>query len=603
MSNIFDSLLLTHIIADFQGGKTQEAFIKLDEYIDKYPKDLAAKYNFALMAEKINKTDLAIKNYKIVIKKDPNHWQSRNNLYLIFYHQKKYQDALKLANEVLNIKPDYQPVLRDKAHILYHQKKLDVALKLISKSIKLNPKDYIAINILGIIHAGLRDHSLAKKIYLHAIKVNNKYFPSYSNLAKSLTELNEREDAIKYLKICLELKPDFIEGINNLANVYSTMGKYDKAIPLYLKTLEKNKDHFQINLNLAIAYFKKKNLIEAEKYFKKAEAKETNDDTFKKNYGLFLLYTQDYKKAWELVDGRLKLQDFYLPGTWMTNIKAKLWSGNKIDINNKILVIKEQGVGDEILFSTIYPSLLKKYPNVKIETEKRLLSLFKKSYGFENSFIPFLSTSNSKKELKKYDNVIMAGTLGRLFRNSKESFPKINLIKSSTQTNTSIKIKLNKISNKKKIGIAWKSKREYYGEGKSLTLESLKPLILNDKFDFINLQYGETQEEILSFKRKYNKSIISIPDIDLFNDFESITALLQNLDLFITISNSTAHVAGGANVETWLIKPKAFALFHYWNQPENTTPWYSSITLFEQTSDPSDLTLKLNENLNQKFKD
>ena len=76
-------------------------------------------------------------------------------------------------------------------------------------------------------------------------------------------------------------------------------------------------------------------------------------------------------------------------------------------------------------------------------------------------------------------------------------------------------------------------------------------------------------------------------------DFEKISALLCNLDLFITVSNSTAHLAGALNVPTILIKPKTFAIFHYWNQPDHLTPWYPSIQLLEQPENILDLMNKL----------
>ena len=70
-------------------------------------------------------------------------------------------------------------------------------------------------------------------------------------------------------------------------------------------------------------------------------------------------------------------------------------------------------------------------------------------------------------------------------------------------------------------------------------------------------------------------------NIDLFNDFIKVGSLLKNLDLFITVSNSTAHLAGALNVKTILIKPFNQATFFYWNQNTNKTPWYSSIDLID----------------------
>ena len=140
---------------------------------------------------------------------------------------------------------------------------------------------------------------------------------------------------------------------------------------------------------------------------------------------------------------------------------------------------------------------------------------------------------------------------------------------------------LKNINNLPKIGITWKSKREVLGEEKSINLDLLFPILKLKNFSFINLQYGNTNFEIDNYYKKNKIIIHTINNIDLFDDFNSIAALLLNLDLFITISNSTAHLAGALGVETWLIKPKNHAVFHYWNQPSKSTPWYPSITLYE----------------------
>ena len=173
-----------------------------------------------------------------------------------------------------------------------------------------------------------------------------------------------------------------------------------------------------------------------------------------------------------------------------------------------------------------------------------------------------------------------AGSLGRLFRNSIEDFPKKHFLLSDKNKDKIIKEKMSKINNKKKIGISWHSKNENYGSAKSLDLNMFIPIFMLDEYTFINLQYGDTKEEIKSFCRDSNINIVNFEEVDLFNDFEAISSLLKNLDLFITVSNTTAHVAGALGVPTWLIKPKNHAVFHYWNQPGNTTPWYSSITLY-----------------------
>ena len=92
--------------------------------------------------------------------------------------------------------------------------------------------------------------------------------------------------------------------------------------------------------------------------------------------------------------------------------------------NSKLLVLKEQGIGDEILYGSMYPDLIKKFPKVKIETEQRLIPLFKRSLDVENVFVPYEKYSQNEKKLKKFDKILYAGSLGRLFRNKLSDFPK-----------------------------------------------------------------------------------------------------------------------------------------------------------------------------------
>lgn len=592
---------MQNILKEYEGGLVKTAIKKFNKYILKFPKDNTARYNFSIILEKTGDTKNAIINYEKIILRDPNHWQSKLNLCLIFFHLTRFEEALSLVNDVIIIKPNYQSALREKAHILYKLNRLDDALNVIIISVKFNNKDFIALNIMGMIYAGMKNFKLAISIYQKAMIVNEKYYPSYSNISKCLVEINERQQAIEYLNKCLDLNPNFIEAINNLANIYTTSADYKKAIGLYNEILEKNKKHPDVNLNIAIAYFQNKEYQKAQTYFNICEQIIPNNDKFKKNYSYFLLYKQNYKRAWEVADGRLDLQDYIKHDSWIANFKNKIWNGEKINKEDRILIVKEQGIGDEILYSTMYPDALKFFTNIKIETEERLLSIFKRSYGNSNKFFPALSISNNKDSLNYIDKVIFSASLARIFRNKKEMFFNKNFLKVNNDIMHNVKLKLDKISKKKKIGISWRSRRVFYGEAKSIDLSSFVEIFKNKNFMFINLQYGDVKNELIDFKKKHNIEILNLKDIDLYNDFETISALLKNLDLFISVSNSTAHLAGALNVETLLIKPKANAIFHYWNQPGDKTPWYSSIKLIDQFTDIDKTIKEIKTTLVEKF--
>ena len=312
-------------------------------------------------------------------------------------------------------------------------------------------------------------------------------------------------------------------------------------------------------------------------------------------------FKQEYQKAWAIIDGRLKLQDFLIPGEWLDNFRDKIWTGGVLNKSEKVLIVKEQGVGDEILYSSMFSEVLKYFNNCKIEADERLLKIFKRSFNTKNIF-KNTTISKDKEALKEIDKVIFAFDLPKLFRNSINDFnKKPGYLKPDITMKKNIELELKAITNKKKIGITWKSKREIIGKDKSIDLSFFEELIKEkDKFTFFNLQYGDVEKEINNLDKK-NLKVLTLNNLDLFNDFDKISALLVNLDLFITISNTTAHLAGALNVPTWLIKPKTNAIFHYWNQPNNTTPWYPSIKLIEQDNDHNELMQKIKKDLNKHF--
>ena len=580
MSLSYNATLVNKIIKEYQNGKRIEAIDNLNKFIKKNPSDNIARYNLALMQNENGKTEEAITNYKKIIKKDNKNWKSRFNLYLILIDQKKFKEALLLIDQVLMINKNYQPALRDKALTLVNLKKPDEGIKYIQDSLKQNPKDYIAINIFGIICIELKKLDEAEKIFKEAIRVNKNYVSSYNNLGRCYSLLFDKNQAFKYYQKALNINPNYVDAINNVANYYIEKGFYKQSLDYYFKALAIKKNDNEILFNIGCAYFYLKKYSLAKKYYKLSLAIDPSNSLLQKNYAILLLSLHRFKEAWQYFDGRFGVNDFKNVNHHFHIIKDRLWKGKTIQKNSKILVIKEQGIGDEILYASMYKELLNNFPNTKIETEPRLLSIFKRSFNNEN-FVEYGEFSRNFNKINNFDYILYAGSLGRLFRNKLKDFTGNYFLDSKKDIINKIhNNNFSKIKNKKIIGISWKSKNKTYGADKSLDLVFLKPILEISECIFVNLQYGETKQEIKDFFKKTKIKILNIDEVDLFNDFESIAALLKNLDLLISVSNSTVHLAGALGVETWVIKPREHALFHYWNQPNNKTPWYKSVKLF-----------------------
>ena len=116
-----------------------------------------------------------------------------------------------------------------------------------------------------------------------------------------------------------------------------------------------------------------------------------------------------------------------------------------------------------------------------------------------------------------------------------------------------------------------------------MPLDLRGPILSRREALFVNLQYGETDDEIAAARAATGADIFTDPHIDRFNDFEGLAALIDSLDLVITTSNVTAHFAGALG-KTCLLALQVTPLW-YWGMKETPIPLYSSVERFWQSTE------------------
>ena len=98
----------------------------------------------------------------------------------------------------------------------------------------------------------------------------------------------------------------------------------------------------------------------------------------------------------------------------------------------------------------------------------------------------------------------------------------------------------------------------------------------------VDLQYGDTSKERQSFYKKYGINLIKIKEIDNYDDIEGLAALIDACDFVVTVSNTTAHIAGAIGKKTYLMLPKGKGKLWYWSKENDQSLWYKSIKIMEQ---------------------
>jgi len=574
---------INNLLKKFESGNKLKIYKELQKIFKKNKTNNLLRYNLAVIQQKLNLNTEAKSNYNYLIKEEKN-LKSMINLYNIYFIEEKYFEALNLINNILEIQK-IENIHKDKAFAFLKlnniKKSKEICLHYLSK----NNKDIACLNILGQCFFVEENYDEAIKIFNDILTYDSKNLSALNSLGRIYHEKRDAKKAEKFFLDALKINGLSFQVINNIAGFYREEGKSNKAIEYYKKAIILNPNNSYIYNNLSKTYFDLNNHDDAKENSFKALKLKPNDGDVEKTLSFIYLKDHDFENGWNYFDGRLRLNDFIKKNENIEKLNKKLFKKNEINQSKEsFLIVREQGVGDEILYGSMYGDLLKNVKNVTIECDSRLLSLFKRSFPeYSNKFVELGNISNEDNKLKEIDYVLYAGSLGKYYRKNLTNFISVSYIKVDEEKHQKTQNKLLKYKNKYNIGISWKSFNNRYASDKSLHLNDFKNIFKFPNCNVFNLQYGDVADEINNFNNKKNE-LIYIEDLDLYNDFEGIASLLKSLDIFITVSNSTAHLAGSLGVKTLLIKPDNYALFHYWNQKNNKTPWYNSLELIERES-------------------
>ena len=96
----------------------------------------------------------------------------------------------------------------------------------------------------------------------------------------------------------------------------------------------------------------------------------------------------------------------------------------------------------------------------------------------------------------------------------------------------------------------------------------------------VDLQYGDSDMDRAQFEAETGVSVIRDKEIDSLKDLDGFAAQVAAMDLIVSISNTTVHVAGALGVPAWVLLPNA--PMWRWMIDRDDTPWYPLVRLFRQ---------------------
>ena len=380
-----------------------------------------------------------------------------------------------------------------------------------------------------------------------------------------------------------------------MGTLYLSLGKPGLAVSMLHRSIEKGQKSPEVISNLGLAYKHSGQIDKALKYMERAANSKNAGAGALTTYGAMFIESGEADKAIGILDRALKVDPNMAMAHWNKSLllleegrwseawdeyewgfKSKMrvdrsyqgipvWDGTQ---GQTIWVYGEQGIGDEIMFASMLPDMLR-HNTVILECHQRLVKLFERSFGHLG--VICYGTREETEISWPRDHLIDArisiGSLGKFYRRTAESFPGRPYLKADAVER----------GRKLRVGISWTGGQKAGRVRKrTVPLSWWKP-ILNNDCEFVSLQYTDCEAEIEAVERG-GYSITQYPEIKA-HDYYETAKIVKSCDLVISCCTSVIHLAGALGVPCWVMTPKNPA-WRYQNS--GRMPWYRSVRLYRQ---------------------
>ena len=546
--------------------RATEVFLNMTSH---FPRDVRGYRNLALCFHQLKDTANAEIALKDVLRLDPSDAGSHLKLANILAATNRWSEAVGTIRLAIKLDPHQGEYQSSLGTWLGELKDFDAAMIAHRRACELEPgRAEFWFNFATSCYSGLMNDS-AVNLFRKAIELDQQFVPARINLAEALKELGRFDEAIEVLDRALDLDRSNYVALGNKAALISNTGvtaegegAIDEIISHYDAALAIHPETPELSQNLA---------------------------AIKTNKALALLAVGRYREGWPLYRYRDGIKN---SRALRRSFPYPEWRGDHLG-DGKLLLWTDQGVGDEILYSSMVMDLSAQHHNCILECAPRLVSLFGRSFP-RMRVVPRHTPPVPEIEAFKPDYQICVTDLGAFFRPTAESFPahrgflKANANKVSRLRESYER----KASGRRIVGISWRSQSDP-GTFKSLALAEWGSILKVPGVLFVSLQYGAVRDELAAVAAELG--IVVHDDsarVDPLVDLEGFSAQVAAMDLVISTSNTTVHFAGGLNVPVWVMVANGKGCLWYFRNG-TATPLYPSMTLLRQQK-PGDWTTPIN---------
>lgn len=295
----------------------------------------------------------------------------------------------------------------------------------------------------------------------------------------------------------------------NLGYCYGVAGRLEDGLATLKTQLSQQPDHAATRYNLALVQFKAGEIAQG---------------------------FDNYETRWQFRAFPSKRRTFDAP----------LWTGEAAG-GKRILVWREQGIGDEVRYASLIPELHDRGATITFECTEKLIPLWKASFPWAEIKPEGEALCTNDPDYAGYDYQIPVGSLGRIFRRSLQDFREKQQpwIARNPDAENAVRAQLAVQPDELLVGICWRSMNQVASRDKVfMNCNQLTALNGLPNVRWLNLQYSSTEEEIETI-RNAGIDLYHFTDLDQKDDLTGACNLIGACDLVISVGGSVGDLTGG----------------------------------------------------------
>ncbi|MBU6373951.1 MAG: tetratricopeptide repeat protein [Alphaproteobacteria bacterium] len=497
----------------------------------------------------------------------------------------KPADGVKLAVSAMDDDPDCVPAYMVAGAGLDQLGLLLPALTVMEEALRIAPTNPLIPSVLADIAKRNGDLESAEQLIRLASQIDPLNWRNAASLALILRDKAQYDEAIDLLRGQILIYPEEPLLWNALAAVLVDYGDVDHAKIFAREAIRLRPNNLEAVHNLGVALLDEGDFEGAYDCFVRSATVKAGLSQ-RANGGLSLAHTLlglgRLGEGWPAYEVRVE------PGVGLLDFitEKPRWTGDDL-AGKRLLLIGEQGLGDEIMFMAILPeaqAAVGPAGSVGVACEARLVDLFARSFGVE--VLPHGTGRHNGRTVRgvpnldwsNYDCWAPMGDLARYFRPTIDAFGATRpFLKPDPARVADFKAQRDALAPGMAVGIAWRSllmtaqRQRYFAD-----IEDWAPVLTTPGVTFFSLQPGDIAEEEARLAARFGVTIQKFEGLDVKADLDGIAAASAALDLVIAPMNASSNLAAGLGMPVW------FTAGHKdWSMlGTNTIPWYPWTRLF-----------------------